>query len=666
MPCVLANVPMACPAAVRRPTALLSGLVFLGLLAGSARTLLAGAPVGPLPFHGNPTRTDSVPTPSWSNPSDWAEIRAELLENARDLQLEGLIQPDQAAESYLEAVLDSVLAGSPGWRPRVRIGLGCAGQANAFTHPSGQIWVEPGLLCRMENEAQLAAVLAHEVGHVVGQHGEARLRLVWEEGIWRRPADPHAQTMFLAQSRSQEFAADSLGWLILAHSRYQPQAMDRALELLGHAFQPVGKRHWSAEVVAGLPPLGIPDSAWSPDAFLPDTAQLPDSLLTHPGVQDRRKHLPQVLDSLKPVFLVSKLRFDSLRRRAFLNLPKAYLESGLAQGALFESWSRLETAPKDSAMRHLFWQALVEVARQKCYLRQGINGVPRQFQRGAYGSLVHFLLRTDGLDLASLAFHERKRGLFRMSPGDSLRERILWASLEQAYPLQMEALGHPERPLPRAIRGQASHLGALAKQFPLSLRQGSDSLPVDEAQGWTPQAALLLPILWSPHVQSQALGGRDAGRTRIDSFLASHLVDQYRGRIEPRLWTADSTKALDAARILVDYMERRLAPDGKAWARPLLPSAQRAAARWGARQAIWLQMVSGIFPAGRPSLIGEMSGSPSLCLVVVDLQTGNVVARARTRTGEEPEPQQLEKALRSLWDRLAHPDRLTGSEDDPP
>jgi len=44
-------------------------------------------------------------------------------------------------------------------------------EVNAFALPNGSVYVNSGLLSRMENEAQLAGVLAHEVTHVLNRHG---------------------------------------------------------------------------------------------------------------------------------------------------------------------------------------------------------------------------------------------------------------------------------------------------------------------------------------------------------------------------------------------------------------------------------------------------------------------------------------------------------------
>jgi predicted Zn-dependent protease len=46
---------------------------------------------------------------------------------------------------------------------------------NAFALPGGQVFITAALLSKMNSEAQLAAVLGHEIGHVVGRHGAEHL-----------------------------------------------------------------------------------------------------------------------------------------------------------------------------------------------------------------------------------------------------------------------------------------------------------------------------------------------------------------------------------------------------------------------------------------------------------------------------------------------------------
>lgn len=59
---------------------------------------------------------------------------------------------------------------------------------NAFAYPTGPIYVHSGLLARLENEAQLATVLAHEIAHVVHRHAIRHLRQERNKDLWKRIA----------------------------------------------------------------------------------------------------------------------------------------------------------------------------------------------------------------------------------------------------------------------------------------------------------------------------------------------------------------------------------------------------------------------------------------------------------------------------------------------
>ena len=73
--------------------------------------------------------------------------------------------PDVELEAYLDDVVARLLAvsGSSAPPPRVRVMLDP--YANAFALPNGSIYLHTGLLSPMENEAQLAPVLGHELTH---------------------------------------------------------------------------------------------------------------------------------------------------------------------------------------------------------------------------------------------------------------------------------------------------------------------------------------------------------------------------------------------------------------------------------------------------------------------------------------------------------------------
>lgn len=81
-------------------------------------------------------------------------------------------------QRYVERVaaplIENALVDRPGVQYRLTV-LDDASQINAFAAPGGFIYVYTGLLIAADDEAELAGVLAHEIGHIVGRHSANQL-----------------------------------------------------------------------------------------------------------------------------------------------------------------------------------------------------------------------------------------------------------------------------------------------------------------------------------------------------------------------------------------------------------------------------------------------------------------------------------------------------------
>ena len=116
-------------------------------------------------------------------------------------------------------------------------------EVNAFALPGGFVYVTRGLLLHVGSEDALAAVLAHEVGHVAAKHSVNRvsraalggtgigLLSVVAPGMGRR-ASTRMQLDFLAHSRDDEIEADDLGVRYAEAAGYDPRSMLPVLDTL--------------------------------------------------------------------------------------------------------------------------------------------------------------------------------------------------------------------------------------------------------------------------------------------------------------------------------------------------------------------------------------------------------------------------------------------------
>jgi predicted Zn-dependent protease len=118
-------------------------------------------------------------------------------------------------------------------------------EANAFCLPGGKVFVYTGLFKYIANDAELAAVMGHEIGHALARHGAERM----SRGILAQTGGEVLQTVMvgrgnpqntamvmeafgigtqlgvtLPHSRTQEYEADHIGLVLMAKAGYNPNA----------------------------------------------------------------------------------------------------------------------------------------------------------------------------------------------------------------------------------------------------------------------------------------------------------------------------------------------------------------------------------------------------------------------------------------------------------
>lgn len=136
---------------------------------------------------------------------------------------------------------------------------------NAFALPGGKVFMSRGLMAKMTNEAQLAGVLGHEIGHVTARHGNERMSqalgvqaAVAAVGIAGSMSDSEwgqflgvgtaagGQLFLLKYSRANESEADRLGVRYMTRLGYNPVGQVQVMEILRDASGGSSSPEWLA------------------------------------------------------------------------------------------------------------------------------------------------------------------------------------------------------------------------------------------------------------------------------------------------------------------------------------------------------------------------------------------------------------------------------------
>lgn len=114
-------------------------------------------------------------------------------------------------------------------------------QVNAYATAGGFVYVTTGLLRTAENEAEVAGVIGHEIGHVEGKHLIAQMsRQAFQDGLITAAGLDRSKAIQIGvdlavrrpRSRENEFDADQRGLRIMSTSGYAPMGMVSFMEKL--------------------------------------------------------------------------------------------------------------------------------------------------------------------------------------------------------------------------------------------------------------------------------------------------------------------------------------------------------------------------------------------------------------------------------------------------
>jgi hypothetical protein len=248
---------------------------------------------------------------------------------------------------------------------------------NAFATERGTVFVTLGLLAQLENEAQLAIVISHELSHV--QEGHALHLFLKGKNVERNSSRKSVmdETTFdlsmlekNSYSKELELEADKKGLERLLKTDYSTSTLNTLLDVLKYASLPFDEVKFEKSFFeSGL--YHFPEGYWLPQVkpVVGEEENAADQTSTHPNIAARRKAMESILAAAHPKegknFLVSEERFINARQIARFEQPNLYLHRGNLPNAVYDAYLLLQKDPENAYLQKCVAKALYLSAKTR-------------------------------------------------------------------------------------------------------------------------------------------------------------------------------------------------------------------------------------------------------------------------------------------------------------
>lgn len=192
------------------------------------------------------TPTDKKPTLNWKNPSKEDEVALGREISGSLLGASPLVKND-ALQQYVNQVGRWVANQSERADLPWKFGVIESEDINAFSAPGGYVLITKGLYQKLQNEAQLAGVLGHEIAHITKKHqlkvlqkqqllgyGASRLSMILakDNQLAKKAIDSGAEISARSLDKEAEFEADRMGMVLATRAGYEPYGLAEVLQTI--------------------------------------------------------------------------------------------------------------------------------------------------------------------------------------------------------------------------------------------------------------------------------------------------------------------------------------------------------------------------------------------------------------------------------------------------
>lgn len=291
-----------------------------------------------------------------------------------ELLLSGDVFFNDTISKYVNCVADELLKYNKKLRSKLNFYLIRSNYVNAFATERGAIFITVGLMAKLNNEAELAFILAHEIAHFEKNH--LMNEYLESENIKKNKSAYRNKTpedILLAKSnysKELELEADEFGFKYFTNSDYSLEAAFSVMDVLKYSSYPFEDKEIDFEFLQN-------GNFTFPNNYFTDTLvpikineDYDDSESTHPNTKKRKEKIADYLrkeeeQNKENLFIVSENSFNFCRELSRFELINNYItERDYAMG-FYSNYLLQEKYPNNKFLKQNMGYSLYAMARYK-------------------------------------------------------------------------------------------------------------------------------------------------------------------------------------------------------------------------------------------------------------------------------------------------------------
>ncbi|MFH0893868.1 MAG: M48 family metallopeptidase [Bacteroidota bacterium] len=331
--------------------------------------------------------------------------------------------------NYVNDVADVLLKDFPELREQLRFYTTKSPQVNAFSTDQGIIFVNLGLIAQVENEAQLAYVIAHEIIHFVKKHNMELYvftdKLERKSNVGKRTNYEGLMLNKSFRSKESEFESDREGLTsYFLKTGYSLKSVNSAFDVLLYSYLPFDEvpfeKSFFETSFFHFPANYILDSLSAVDA----EKYLNEESATHPSIYKRRETMLGLINEQKKdagkEFILSESRFREVQNLARFESVRLKIIDMKYISALYDCFLLLKTFPDNRFLEISKAACLYSLSRYKTEWKTASQTSYKKIQ-GESQQIFYFLQKLNKKELNILALATCWRAKQKFSDSEYLK-----------------------------------------------------------------------------------------------------------------------------------------------------------------------------------------------------------------------------------------------------